>query len=69
MLWYKAWAESRARFVIAVIVMVLACTIVVGSQDPARALFRGVPRTLYMLFALMLGLGDSCGSRNSARQP
>jgi ABC-type transport system involved in multi-copper enzyme maturation permease subunit len=57
MLWYKAWAESRARFAIAVMVMALACTVVVGGQDPARALFRGIPRTLYILFALLLGMG------------
>jgi ABC-type transport system involved in multi-copper enzyme maturation permease subunit len=57
MIWRKAWAESKARFLIAVVVMILTSVFVIGWQDADRVLFKGFPRALYMLFALVFGMG------------
>jgi ABC-2 type transport system permease protein len=57
MLWFKAWTESRARFVLAVLVLTTSSLFVVVFRDARVALFGGVVRTIYMLFAIILGLG------------
>lgn len=64
MIWFKAWAESKTRFLIAVMVMVLASVFVIGWQDASRVLFKGFPRTLYMVFALVFGLGGLLRERD-----
>ena len=56
MLWRKAWAESRARFLLAVLVLAMISLFVIGWQDASRVLFGGVSRTIYMLFAIILVL-------------
>jgi ABC-2 type transport system permease protein len=64
MLWYKAWAESRARFLIAALVMTTAAGFVIASHGAPRVMFRGFPRTLFTFFALVLGMGGLVRERD-----
>lgn len=76
MLWYKAWVESRVRFLLAASVTLVACTASVVWHDPLqsflaarspsvdtyisyiyRVWYAGFARTLFMIFAVILGLG------------
>ena len=56
MLWFKAWAESRLRFAIGLGLIIAATAFIIGWQE-GRALFAGVHRTLFMLLAIVLGMG------------
>jgi len=69
MLWYKAWAESRARFGMASLVIAVACTFVLGWQDAHRVLFRGFPRSLFMIFAFVFGMGGVLRERELGSAP
>jgi ABC-2 type transport system permease protein len=64
-IWFKAWAESRSRLVIALAAMILASIFVIGWQDASRVLFKGFPRTLYMIFALVSGMGGLLRERDA----
>jgi ABC-type transport system involved in multi-copper enzyme maturation permease subunit len=71
MLWYKAWRESRARFLIAAFVLIGMCLGFVLFQNMLRAeigaktyvgyihklVYAGSVRGLFLIFALVLGLG------------
>jgi hypothetical protein len=57
MLWFKAWAESRARFAIAAALIVAVCGYVIAGAAPTRALFGGLHRLLFIVFALIFGMG------------
>jgi ABC-2 type transport system permease protein len=69
MLWRKAWAESRARFLLAVLVLAMISLFVIGWQDASRVLFGGVSRTIYMLFAIILGQGGLVRERDIGTAP
>ena len=64
MLWCKAWAETRARVLLATLVMVLVSLFVIGWRDATRPLFGGFPQTIYSLFALVLGQGGLLRERD-----
>jgi ABC-type transport system involved in multi-copper enzyme maturation permease subunit len=76
MLWYKAWIESRVRFLLAATVTLAMCAATVLGHDAIQAYlaghdgaaenyvsyiyrlwYRGAARTLFMLFAVILGMG------------
>jgi ABC-2 type transport system permease protein len=71
MLWYKAWRESRTRFLIAAFVLIGMCLAFVLFQNTFRAeigvktyvgyihklVYGGSARGLFLIFALVLGLG------------
>jgi ABC-type transport system involved in multi-copper enzyme maturation permease subunit len=57
MLYFKAWAESRARFALAVLVLAASSVLVIMYGGARLTLFGGVVRTIFLLFAAILGLG------------
>lgn len=72
MLWYKAWRESRVRFGIMAIAIAWACGVVIlmhqvfrsAADEPItyinfvwKAVYKGAVRDMYILLAMMLGLG------------
>jgi ABC-2 type transport system permease protein len=68
-LWYKTWAESRSRFWMAVLVIAVASAFVLGWQDAHRVLYRGFPRSLYVIFALVFGMGGLVREREVGTAP
>ena len=64
MLWRKTWAETRARVLLAALVLSMISLFVIGWQDANRLLFGGVQRTIYMLFAILLGQGGLTRERD-----
>jgi len=56
MLWYKAWQESRSRFLISTLVVIAMCTIVVLFQDRLRSAIRArsAPPVAYIAYIYRL---------------
>jgi ABC-type transport system involved in multi-copper enzyme maturation permease subunit len=73
MLWYKAWRESRVRFLLSAIALAVICaSFVVFHRDASagisdeplsyavyiwRITYKGYLRELFMILAILLGLG------------
>ena len=72
MLWYKAWRESRLRFVVSAMTLAAACVLIVahGRSELAQAqgsvmylqyvwvwTYRGGVKNLFLLLTPLLGLG------------
>jgi hypothetical protein len=54
MLWQKAWIESRGRFLLGVAATLTACAY---SWYANRLANQGVPRTTFIVFCFLLGMG------------
>jgi ABC-2 type transport system permease protein len=72
MLWYKAWRESRLRFIVSVVSLATACLLIVAYQKAELAqaqelvtyaeyvwvwTYRGGVKNLFILLVPLLGLG------------
>ena len=80
MLWYKAWRESRARFLLSAVALVVICASFVFfhrdasggiSDEPLsypvyiwRITYKGYLRELFMILAILLGLGGLTRERD-----
>ena len=80
MLWYKAWRESRARFLLSVIALAVICASFVFfhrdassgiSDEPLsyavyiwRITYKGYLRELFMILTILLGLGGLTRERD-----
>jgi hypothetical protein len=65
MLWYKAWRESRARFLLSAAALAGICVCFVWFHVPRTSypvyiwhiIYKGYLRELFMILAILLGLG------------
>jgi ABC-type transport system involved in multi-copper enzyme maturation permease subunit len=72
MLWYKAWRESRGRFVLSSLTIAVLCAVTVAFEKDAAGAYEQPPtydafiwqsvyksgiRELFLLLAILLGLG------------
>src|SRR5258705_3791903 len=80
MLWYKAWRESRARFLLSAIALAVICASFVCFHRDAsggigdeplsypvyvwRITYKGYLRELFMILAILLGLGGLTRERD-----
>lgn len=80
MLWYKAWRESRVRFLLSAVALTVICASFVFfhrnassgiSDEPLsypvyiwRITYRGYLRDLFMILAILLGLGGLTRERD-----
>jgi ABC-2 type transport system permease protein len=80
MLWYKAWRESRARFLLSAAALAVICVCFVcfpvdangGISDQSltylvyiwRVTYKGYLRELFMILAILLGLGGLMRERD-----
>ena len=80
MLWYKAWRESRARFLLSAVALAVICASFVffhrdtssGISDEAlsypvyvwRITYKGYLRELFMILTILLGLGGLARERD-----
>jgi ABC-2 type transport system permease protein len=80
MLWYKAWLESRARFLLSAVALAVICGSFVFfhrdasggiSDEPLsypvyiwRIAYKGYLRELFMILAILLGLGGLARERD-----
>ncbi len=81
MLWYKAWRESRARFLLSAAALAAICACFMWfradtsggiSDQPLtypvyiwRIIYKGYLRELFMILAILLGLGGLMRERDS----
>jgi len=80
MLWYKAWRESRVRFLLSAVALAIICASFVFfhrdasggvSDEPVsypvyiwRITYKGYLRELFMILAILLGLGGLTRERD-----
>jgi ABC-type transport system involved in multi-copper enzyme maturation permease subunit len=80
MLWFKAWRESRARFLLSTVALTVICASFVFfhrdasnglSDEPLsylvyvwRITYKGYLRELFMILAIMLGIGGLARERD-----